>query len=191
MATRDINNKTHMVIIGGGAAGLNAAETLRQSKFTGKITVISNEKILPYDRTLLSKALANADGTKFLLRQKSFLDAAYIDYWLGEHVKSINKEAKSVTLTSGDSISYDKLLLATGSSSRKTTNEGSELPGIFSLRGTSDQLAIKDAASKASNIVVIGAGFIGSEVTSALGKAYKGKVSMVHDCNVPLERILG
>ena len=68
MAKRDPNNKTKFVIIGGGPAGLICAETLRQSDFTGQITVISAEQLLPYDRTLLSKTLPTGDATKLLLR---------------------------------------------------------------------------------------------------------------------------
>lgn len=84
MAKRDPSNKTHMVIVGGGPAGLNAAETLRQSNFTGQITVISNEKVLPYDRTGLSKAFAFGNGNGYsLLRKFDFLDSADIDYQLG------------------------------------------------------------------------------------------------------------
>lgn len=110
---------------------------------------------------------------------------------LGYQVSSIDRASKSLTLSNGDKINYDKLLLATGSSSRLTKNEGSNLPGVFTLRSSEDQAGIKSAAAKANNIVVVGAGFIGSEVTAALAKQYKGKVSMVYDVNVPLELILG
>lgn len=80
MAKRDQTNRTKMVIVGGGAAGLNCAETLRQSNYTGEILVISNEKVLPYDRTLLSKALATMDAKKLTVRESDFLDTYGIDY---------------------------------------------------------------------------------------------------------------
>jgi len=80
MAKRDPANKLKMVIVGGGAAGLTCAETLRQSNFTGEIQVISKEKVLPYDRTLLSKMVATADGAKLGLRQSDFLDNYDIDF---------------------------------------------------------------------------------------------------------------
>lgn len=73
MAKRDPNNKTRYVIIGGGAAGLTCAETLRQSDFTGEITVISSDDLLPYDRTLLTKILPTGDATKLLLRPEAFM----------------------------------------------------------------------------------------------------------------------
>jgi NADPH-dependent 2,4-dienoyl-CoA reductase/sulfur reductase-like enzyme len=68
LTKRDLNDKRNYVIIGGGAAGLNCAETLRQSGFTGKITLVSAEKVLPYDRTLLTKTLPFGDAKKFVLR---------------------------------------------------------------------------------------------------------------------------
>jgi len=191
MAKRDPANKTRMVIVGGGAAGLNCAETLRQSNFTGEITVISNEKVLPYDRTLLSKVLATGDASKLSLRESGFMDTADIDYQLGYSVASIDRDGKTVKLSDGSSIPYDKLLLATGGRARVTKNPGSDLKGVHFLRTAADQTAIKEQAKKANNIVVVGGGFISSEVTANLAKTYKGKVSMVCDTNVPMERIFG
>jgi NADH dehydrogenase FAD-containing subunit len=73
MAQRDPSNKTRMVIVGGGPGGLNCAESLRQSNFTGEIVLISDDNYLPYDRTLLSKVLPVGDGTKFGLRSEKFM----------------------------------------------------------------------------------------------------------------------
>ena len=86
MAKRDPNDKRKYVIIGGGAAGLSCAETLRQSDFTGEITVISSDDLLPYDRTLLSKILPTADAKKLLMRPEDFLKKADIDFKLGVNV---------------------------------------------------------------------------------------------------------
>jgi len=91
MAKRDPNNKTKMVIIGGGAAGMNCAETLRQSNFTGEILVLSNEKSLPYDRTILSKGVSGADVNKLALRTSEFFDNYDITYNLGYEVTSIDR----------------------------------------------------------------------------------------------------
>ena len=74
MVKRDPSNMTRMLIIGGGAAGLSCAETLRQCNFTGEIKVISNENVLPYDRVELSKQLASGDLSKFMMRSSDFLD---------------------------------------------------------------------------------------------------------------------
>jgi len=188
MAKRDPSNTTKMVIVGGGVAGLNCAETLRQSNFTGEISVISNENRLPYDRTLLSKVLAVGDVNKLSLRESGFYDEAGIDYHLGYSVTEIDRQNKSVTLSNGNKLSYDKLLLATGASSRKVNNEGASLPGVFYLRSGEDQLAIKEAAKNASNIVVIGGGFIGTEACANLAKTYPGKLSLVLDTQNPLQK---
>lgn len=84
MAKRDPENKTKIVILGGGSAGATAAETLRQSNFTGEIMVISKEDLLPYDRTLLPKTLSNGDVT--LLRNQEFFDTYDINYKLNSEV---------------------------------------------------------------------------------------------------------
>lgn len=86
MSKRDPNNKTHFVIIGGGPAGLNCAETLRQSNFTGQITIITKEDMVSYDRTLLSKALPNIEASKILLRPAEFLADTDIDFKLNSSV---------------------------------------------------------------------------------------------------------
>jgi NAD(P)H-nitrite reductase large subunit len=191
MAKRDLSNTQKMVIVGGGVAGLNCAETLRQSNYTGEITVISDEKRHPYDRTLLSKVLAGGDVDKLGLRESGFYNENDIDYHLGYRVQTIDKNNKSLTLTDGSKMNYDKLLLATGSRARKVKNEGADLPGVFYLRQGDDQLAIKEAAKNANNIVVIGGGFIGAEATANLAKTYPGKVSLVMDTHNPLETYFG
>ena len=191
MAKRDPANKQRFVIIGGGAAGLNCAETLRQSDFTGEIVIISEETRSPYDRTLLSKVLAVGDVNKLSLRDSGFYNEHNIDLQLGHKVESIDREGKTVVLSNGNKIQYDKLLLATGSRARTVTNEGADLPGVFYLRSGDDQLAIKEAAKNAKNIVVIGGGFIGAEATANLARTYPGKVSLVLDTQNPLEVYFG
>ena len=93
LAKRDPADKRNFVIIGGGAAGFNCSETLRQSGYTGKITIIAAEKILPYDRTLLTKTLPFGDAKKFLLREQGFLDSADIDI-VYDKVWSIHADTK-------------------------------------------------------------------------------------------------
>jgi len=138
MAKKDPNNKTKMLIIGGGSAGLTCAETLRQSNFTGEIQVISNEKHLPYDRTLLSKACASIDANNLVIRKSDFFDEHGIDFQLGYEVKSIDRCGKSVKLSDGTSLSYDKLLIATGGTARKPRFPGHDLKNVFTLRSAAD-----------------------------------------------------
>ena len=90
LSKRDPENKNNYVIIGGGAAGLNAAETLRQSGFTGQITLICREEVIPYDRTLITKALTVGDSSKWALRPEEYLKAADIEYKLKASAFSID-----------------------------------------------------------------------------------------------------
>ena len=145
LTKRDPANSQHYVIIGGGPAGLNCAETLRQSGFSGRVTMVSKEDIVPYDRTLLSKALAVGDANKWTLRPPEFLDNADIDIKLKSGVFSVKPDEKKVILDNGEKIFYDKLLIATGSNVWKPPVEGLDLPGVFSLRTNKDQASIKEA----------------------------------------------
>ena len=104
LSKRDPASESHYVIIGGGPAGLNCAETLRQSGYTGRVTVVTQEDLIPYDRTLLSKALPMIDAKKKPLRPADYLESADIDYRLSSKVASVNPTAKRVTLTNGDVI---------------------------------------------------------------------------------------
>jgi nitrite reductase/ring-hydroxylating ferredoxin subunit len=104
MAKRDPANHTRYVIIGGGPAGLNCAETLRQSNFTGEILVISDDKLMPYDRTLLTKVIATGDASKFKLREDAFLAAHDINYKLNTRAESVDTSSKTVKLSDGSTI---------------------------------------------------------------------------------------
>ena len=130
--------------------------------------VLSNEKALPYDRTLLSKALATMDANKLTIRQSDFLDEYGIDYKLGYEVASIKKNDKKVMLKDGAEISYDKLLIATGGRARVPPTPGIDLKNVHVLRSASDQSWIKETAKDAKSIVVVGGGFISSECTANL-----------------------
>ena len=90
LAKRDPKNKKHFVVVGGGPAGLNCVETLRQSGFTGQVTLISDEDILPYDRTLLTKALPVGSASGFVLRSSEYLDNADVEYKLGKRVTKVD-----------------------------------------------------------------------------------------------------
>jgi apoptosis-inducing factor 3 len=193
LAKRDPENKKHFVIVGGGPAGLNCAETLRQSNYTGQITVLSNEGSIPYDRTLLSKALPVGDASKWTLRPSDYLQDADIDYKLNSQVKSVNAKSHEIVLTSGEKVKYDKLCIATGSSVNKPKVKGLDLKGVHFLRTNKDQEAIKALAADAKSIVIVGASFIGTECASSLASKFKGEreVHLVSSGDVPFEKQLG
>ena len=104
LAKRDPTDKRRFVVIGGGPAGLFCAETLRQSNYTGELVVISAEDIVPYDRTLLTKALPMIDVTKSPLRSQDFLEKGDISYRLGVKAESVDTDAKIIKLSDGTEI---------------------------------------------------------------------------------------
>ena len=191
MSKRDPKNKTTYVIVGGGAAGLTAAETLRQEGFTGRILLVSAENHLPYDRPVLSKKLpikGKIDG--LYLRDAKHFDAADIEVRLGTKVDSVDAKSKIVRIGS-ESIAYDKVLVATGGRPRELFIPGSDAKNVFLLRTIEDALAINDfAAEKGQRVVIIGGSFIGMEIASTL--IQKGvDVTVVAKTSVPYERVFG
>ena len=131
--------------------------------------------MVPYDRTLISKALPMINARDKCLRPAEFLAEADIDYRLSSIVTEINPVAKKLTLGSGEVIDYDKLCLATGSKVRKVNIPGADLNGVHYLRTSQDQEAIKSGAANASKIAVCGSSWIATEVASALATKYKGE----------------
>lgn len=147
---------------------MNCAEALRQSNFTGEITVISAEDIVAYDRTLLTKVLPTGDATKFKLRSDDFLKNADIDFILSTRADSVDTNTKTVKLSNGETIHYDKLCIATGTSPFKPRVPGMDFKNVFVLRSHNDQEQIKKLTPNAKKVVIIGSSFIGSESASAL-----------------------
>src|SRR5258706_1309070 len=180
------------VIIGAALAGASAAAALREGGFDGQITLIGAEPLLPYNRPPLSKG--------YLRGQDRFEDqlvnpAAYyaehdITLRSGVRADAIDPRRKIVTLERGDEVPYDRLLVATGGRNRPLTTPGANLPGIFQLRTVEDCDRIRAVAKPGRRAVVIGLGFIGSEVTASLRQMCV-EVSAVEGHPVPLTRVLG
>jgi len=179
MAKWDPNDQRRFVIIGGGAAGLSAAETLRQSDYNGEILILSQEGKAPYDWTLLTKNTMGVDTDKIQLWNKEFLETYGIDYKLNTLVKSINSSNKTVTLSDDSVISFDKLLIATGGHAIKPIIPGIALKNVLTLRNSKDQEEIKAVAPLAKKIVIIGSGFIGVEFASHMKLAWKEDVEVL------------
>lgn len=168
ISKRDPNDKRNFVIVGGGAAGLNCAETLRYSGYTGKITFICKEKVLPYDRTLLTKTLPVGDPSKFELRNKEWLDSADIDV-VYDSVYSVHPETKQIAMGRGEAIKYDKLCIATGTDVNKPPIPGNDAKFVYYIRTNEDQIKIKEkCAVVEQGIAIIGSGFIGSEAAASI-----------------------
>jgi NADPH-dependent 2,4-dienoyl-CoA reductase/sulfur reductase-like enzyme len=160
----------HVVIVGGGASGCGAADNLRSLGFSGKVTMISSEPYPPIDRTKLSKALIT-DASKILLRTDEILQQ--LDIGL-KHAKvtKVDVNTKSVTTDEGETIKYDKLVLATGGSPKMLPLPGfKDLQGIFKLRTVPQAKEIVEATSGGKKkVVILGTGFIGMEIAITLCK---------------------
>jgi NADPH-dependent 2,4-dienoyl-CoA reductase/sulfur reductase-like enzyme/nitrite reductase/ring-hydroxylating ferredoxin subunit len=181
-----------IVIVGGGAAGFAAAEMLRREEFQGHIVMLSSDAAPPVDRPNLSKDyLAGSAPEDWLpLRPDSFYAEADIDLRLKTNVSSIDTKARKVVLAGGDTVSYDRLLLATGAEPVRLPIPGADQPHVHTLRSLGDCRAIIESAKGARRVIVIGASFIGLEAAAAL-RARELEVHVVAPEQRPMERVLG
>ncbi len=182
------------VILGAGAAGLTAAETLRQDGFEGRVVMITRENQLPCDRTELSKKYLQgqvaAEYPAIPLRPAEFYDQHNIEVHTGKSVAQVDAAAKTLTFEDNSCLNYDTLLVATGGTPRQLKVPGADLANVFVLRTRQDADQIIAAAKQASRAVVIGANFIGMEVAACLIQRQLS-VTVVAPGAVPLERVLG
>lgn len=181
------------VILGAGAAGSIAAETLRQDGFQGRVVMISSEDTLPYDRPKMSKQYLAGDPEEaepFIWRSQHFYDQHGIELRLGQAVTQVDPSQKSITFVDHSTLSYDSLLLVTGGKPRFLRVPGAELENIFTLQSYKDAEQIIAAAKPGSQVVVIGSSFIGMEAAASL-RERQLTVTVVSPDSVPLEKILG
>ena len=181
-----------VLIVGAGAAGNAAAETLRREGYAGPVALIGDESARPVDRPNLSKDyLAGTAPEEWLpLREMDFYAAQQIELLLGNRVVTLDSKAKRVELSDGTSRRYGALLLATGAEPIKLVVPGGERPHVLYLRSLADSRAIIARAAGATQAVVVGASFIGLEVAAAL-RARGLEVRVVAPDTRPLERVLG
>ncbi len=180
------------VIVGASLAGAKAAQALREEGFAGRVVLIGEEPVRPYERPPLSKA--------YLRGEVDFDDAAvHPEGFYGEHeielltsttVTSIDPTAGRLTLEPGGSLAYDQLLLTTGATPRKVAIPGAGLDAIHYLRSVASCDALRNALADAQKLVVVGAGWIGSEVAASARQLGKD-VALIEGAQVPLQRVLG
>jgi 3-phenylpropionate/trans-cinnamate dioxygenase ferredoxin reductase subunit len=161
-----------VIIVGASHSAAQACVSLRQGGWEGAITVIGDESILPYHRPPLSKDFLSGQKSvdDILIRPEEAYKTADIDMRLGVRVGSINRDQKTVLTDEGDTLRYDKLVLATGARIRRLPVPGEYLDNVFYLRDTADVLAIKKTAETATSAVIIGGGYIGLETAASLRK---------------------
>ena len=180
-----------VAIIGAGQAGFQAAASLRDSGFAGRVILIGDEPVLPYQRPPLSKSyLAGQSGADDLwLRPSEFYAKHQIDLVCGDAVTAIDRGQRRLHLASGIEFSWDHLVFATGAGCRLLAVPGAELDGVLTLRTLADADALRQRLEEAREVVVVGAGFIGLEFASvALARG-----SLVHIIEVtrqPMGRVV-
>ena len=162
-----------IVAIGASHASVQLATSLRQAGYSGDIVIVGAEPHLPYHRPPLSKTLLTQQISfdKTLLRQQSFYGKHNIQLKLGARVKSISRECSQVTLDSGETISYSKLVIATGADPIVLNLPGEQLEGIGYLRNYDDTQSLMPYIKEGKSAVVVGGGYIGLETAAALRKA--------------------
>lgn len=169
MTSTAFRNDGRIVIVGASLAGWSAAEALRAEGFRGCLTVVGDEPYLPYDRVPLSKAAmtgrVSPDRTT-LPRRKTLAD---VEWRLGVAATGLDVSMNRIRLADGQTLQFDRLLIATGTRARPWIHAAeAELEGVFTLRGRDDAARLRERiAARPGRVLVIGAGFIGSEVASA------------------------
>lgn len=189
-----LSNSGSVVIVGGSLSGLRAAETLRSEGHKGEIILVGDELHLPYDRPPLSKQVLSGTWApeKAVLADRNKLDESAIQTRFGIRAVSLDVEARRVTLEDGTRLDAQGIVLSTGARPRQLPGT-EQMKNVFVLRTLDDALAIRHEimnAGQRCKVVVIGAGFIGSEVASScvdIGCS----VSVVEMLDVPLSSVLG
>ncbi|MCB5166553.1 FAD-dependent oxidoreductase [Streptomyces bambusae] len=167
-ALEQLKRDGRIVVVGASLAGLRAAETLREKGFAGRLTMIGDEPYEPYDRPPLSKQvlLGHADAAHTVLPRRRDIGA---EWKLGVAAAGLDMAGRRVRLADGEEVPYDRLLIATGVRARPWPNQAeAELDGVFVLRTRDDGAGLaRRLAAGPRRVLVIGAGFTGSEIASA------------------------
>ena len=183
-----------IVIVGAGLAGATAAESLRQEGFTGDLHLVAGERHAPYIRPPLSKEVLIGTAPResaFVHDDDTWYAGADVELILGDAATAVDREARRVTLNSGRILPYRRLLLTTGAAPRKLDVPGSDLDGIRYLRTIDDSDVLReDLSGGGRNVVCVGSGWIGLEVTAA-ARVYGNEVTVVSPGAVPLGAALG
>jgi len=178
-----------VVIVGGGLAAARTAEQLRRAEYTGRITIVSDEVHLPYDRPPLSKEVLRKEVDDVALKPREWYDEKDVTLRLGAAATGLDTAEQTVTLDDGSVLGYDELVIATGLVPRRIP-AFPDLEGIRVLRSFDESMALRGHASAARHAVVIGAGFIGCEVAASL-RSLGVDVVLVEPQPTPLASVLG
>jgi 3-phenylpropionate/trans-cinnamate dioxygenase ferredoxin reductase subunit len=180
------------VIVGGGLAGAKAAETLRSEGFDGRLVLIGAEHERPYERPPLSKDYLRGElgREQVYVHDEGYYADRDIELWLGRTAVGLVPSIGHVALDDGTRLRYDRLLLATGAEPRRLPIPGDELDDVLYLRTFTESDALRERLDRGGSLVVIGAGWIGTEV-AASARQRGLDVTVIDPLTVPLERVLG
>jgi 3-phenylpropionate/trans-cinnamate dioxygenase ferredoxin reductase component len=181
----------HVVVVGVSAAGLTAAETLRREGFAGRLTLVGEEDRLPYDRPPLSKQVLSGtwEPERTALRRESDLTALDADFRLGNKATGLALKTREIRLSDGSMLGYDGLVIATGVTPRRLPFNP-DLAGVHVLRTMNDALALRKDLLSEPTVVVIGAGFLGTEV-AGVARELGLDVTLVDPLPAPMIRQFG
>ena len=187
-----MTDRQTFVIVGGGLAGAKAAETLREEGFDGAVVLIAEEAQLPYERPPLSKSYLAGDSTAEDARvvPEEFYATRRVELRTATRATALDTAAHRLTLSDGEQLAYDRLLIATGAHPRRPPIPGADGDAVHVLRTIDDSDALRAIATGGGRLVVIGAGWIGCEV-AATARGLGADVTLVEQAAVPLERVLG
>ena len=187
----NLRAKRQMVIVGAGLTGGSAAKTLREDGWRGRLTLIGEEPGVPFGRPPLSKTYLRGeeDLSGWLVKPDDWYEKNEVER-VKARVMSIDAARQQVTLQSGGVFDYGKLLIATGGRNKPLAAPGANLQGVYQLRTVAECEAIKRVATRGSRAVVVGMGFIGSEVAASL-RQLGLQVTAVLRGKAPLDAVLG
>jgi 3-phenylpropionate/trans-cinnamate dioxygenase ferredoxin reductase subunit len=182
----------NIVIVGASLAGATAAQALREEGYEGRLTLVGDEPERPYERPPLSKDYLRGESEreKVYVHPEGFYAEHDIELRTGERVSAIDPAAGTATLASGGRLDWDRLLLAVGAEPRALPVPGAGLDGVHLLRSLADCDRLREVIDAGGRLVVIGAGWIGSEV-AATARQRGMEVTLLERQEVPLEGVLG
>lgn len=180
-----------VIIVGASAAGVCAAESLRRRGYTGRLTLVGDEPHPPYDRPPLSKQLLSGawDVKRVALLSQSSMEELRAELLLGRTAKGVDLADRMVVLEGGDRLPFNGLVIATGVTPRRLPT-GHELAGVHVLHGLDEAMALRAQLLEQPRVVVVGAGFLGTEVAAA-ARNMGLEVAIVDPDAVPMGRQLG
>jgi len=186
-----MGNDQRIVIVGASLTGAKAAEALLESGFEGEILMVGSESERPYERPPLSKDYLRGEKTEVpYVHDADFYENDQIELKTGATVTAIDPDTNTITVDGSETVEYESLLIATGAEPRRLDLPGSDLEGINYLRTVGESKALCDQFRDGLKVVVVGAGWIGSEV-AASARQEGCEVTLIEPEEVPLSRALG